>query len=76
MHGLMEIIGNLAKDGRDISNITESDLIGTEDYTKLEEALVSGLGLGATEESIAKLRARAIATAKIGQKTGLIGLNT
>lgn len=73
MHGLMELIGKAAKEGR---KITADDLVDTEEYKQLKAALVQELGLSANEDNIALMRRRATATAKIGESLGLIGKNT
>lgn len=73
MHGLMELIGKAAKEGR---KVTAEDLVDTEEYKQLKAALVQELGLSANEENIALMRRRATATAKIGESLGLIGKDT
>ena len=73
MHGLMELIGKAAKEGR---KVTADDLVDTEEYKQLKAALVQELGLSANEDNIALMRRRATATAKIGESLGLIGKNT
>ena len=73
MHGLMELIGKAAKEGR---KVIADDLVDTEEYKQLKAALVQELGLSANEDNIALMRRRATATAKIGESLGLIGKNT
>ena len=73
MHGLMELIGKAAKEGR---KVTADDLVDTEEYKQLKAALVQELGLSANEDNIALMRRRATATAKIGESLGLIGKDT
>ncbi len=73
MHGLMELIGKAAKEGR---KVTADDLVDAEEYKQLKAALVQELGLSANEDNIALMRRRATATAKIGESLGLIGKNT